>query len=196
MKKTGAKEAVFAVLLLITALLIGVLTVYTLNVKSMGYGNRMTLMAAQENANETSTYFELGNNHMIEIDGSNHFLAVMQYAPSQWPFRFACGNNYASGNSVNYPHQDGAYFFAQNGDTIRILNIETNEYIANGTAADLQERGLTLSDANLVTEKEVQETYPLLSVRKESCFTMTLAFVSLYIVLVPLYLFLLWKTKK
>lgn len=186
MKKTGIKELLEAILIMLTAFFIIAMSVFVLDANGTFSKNRISQLAMDENSQETGTYYKVNDEFMFSIDDG--FIAIMRYEKSSWPLRFACGTFAPQGDSVNYPFQQGDWFYALNGDDYRLLNISDGSYQEHVPFEEIEALGLTFYEEEQVTEEEITSTYEPLSVQKESCITISAAFLLLYIVLLPAYL--------
>jgi hypothetical protein len=185
MKKTGLKELLEVFLIVLTALFVISMLVFVINAKA-GSTNRIANLTMEENSKENTNYYKYNEEFMFAVE--ENFIAIMRYDESHWPLKFACGTHTMEGDSVNYPFQNGTWFYALNGDTYRLLNTADGTYTDSASFEKIESLGLTFYEEEQVTAEDIMANYEPLSVQKESCLTISAAFLVLYIVLIPIYL--------
>jgi hypothetical protein len=182
MKKSKLSDIFLVCAMASGAILVLILIVFILNFKTEGPVVARGVgivggMAAQQNANENSrSYFDAGHGYMYQVeDGA--VTAVMAYAPSSYPFAFACGSAIMNGSSVNAPLVQGEVLFATypfgldpSTQVYPTWNRVTGEY---RQIASLDDMGLDPARAQPVLLSDV--TGNRIAVEKESCLTMSVA---------------------
>lgn len=174
MQKLNTKEALLACAMASAAILVLILIIFTLNFRSQKATFTRSLgsvgvLAAQENAKEQAlTYYDAGHNYVYQVENGT-VTAVMAYAPSHYPFAFACGSSIKVGNSVNLPLMQGDVLFQEypRGNVYPTWNKTTGVY---KEISNLSEMNLSVSSAKPVSLTGITT---LVAIQKESCLTMT-----------------------
>ena len=206
-QKPTPKNLAQALLIYLTAVFALVLCVFAFNVRNTsGYRNRLVNMALAENGKKTNLSFKVNDKYMFDVENKNDedypdSVSVTKYSKSHYLFAFACGTNIFEGDTISDPYHEGDYFYSEgvkDGEYF-LLNVATAEYKANVTLSELTAFGLSVDPSKKVTKSYVlahPELFPKISMQKESCLDMTLGFTGVYIILIPIYLYGVFKKPK
>jgi hypothetical protein len=209
-------KAIRSLLFLLTILLLLACIVYWFNIKSDGKSPKkgfMTIVAAGNTENDyffklaDDTYIRLtstdpsGNKWTVESIGSYGMTAI--------PYCLVCGwNKPVNGNFLQRPYYKDGYFYSdiqmyewngkEDGHELGypILDSKTMKWSFLRTEEELKQKGLLFDEQYRPNANEIAETYPSISMYKESCLIVLSAFFFLYLILVPIYLILYLRSRK
>ncbi len=210
-KPSSTKELLSVFLLYLTGLFIVGLSVFALDVKggfSVGVFNRFV---RGENAKENTEYYAYDENSAFSVDdyGDYQNVSIIEHVDSSLPWiPFGiCGTRALNGGISNvYQNGDTFYtnlpYFDENTlewdsskDSYRILDAKGESEVKELNATEWASSGFRFNENERVTA-ETARTYPrIYSIEKETCVVMNFAFIVLYILMLPPYLFLVWKSR-
>lgn len=182
MKKPSSASLFFTFAAFVVVIFVCTIAIFMLNVQSTEpgavTGSRSFLRSVTAaNAGETDELYRLNDDYAFLVT-EDDFVALVKYERSSYPLAFACGTYTDVGNTINYPLEQGDYFFSTypNADNeYAVYNTLTNEYETVGALREYYDTFLEPETAAPVTPQAVRFAYAQLPLQKESCLTVTVA---------------------